>query len=107
MDTQPTQLATYLQSLPGFEIVIPLEGSYAHMGATLTDAVLQAGINYAHVVQPRVERVRLCYPEATTTSAFLSLLGRETPHRLLNWKGRRKLDTLLALTTFLVAQQVE
>lgn len=74
MQNKSAELAAYLQSLPGFEVVVPLEASYLHMGATLTDAVLQAGVNYAHVVQPRVERVRSRYPEATTASAFLALL---------------------------------
>jgi len=107
VDTRSAQLVSYLQSLPGFEIVTPPEESYNHMGATLTDAVLQAGVNYKHVVQPRVERIRLNYPEATTANAFLVLLEQESTQRILNWKGQRKPDTLLTLTKFLVVQQVE
>jgi hypothetical protein len=35
---------------------------YGHMGATLTDAVLQSGISYETVVLPRVERILRDYP---------------------------------------------
>ncbi len=107
MDIGSSQLVSYLRSLSGFEIVTPVGGSYNHLGATLVDAVLQAGINYAHVVQPRVERIRIDYPEATTTSAFLVLLERESAHHILNWKGQRKLNTLLTLAKLLALRQIE
>lgn len=107
MLTGVEQLINYIRSLPDFEIIALSQESYNHMGATLTDAVLQAGVNYSHVVQPRVERIRSAYPEATTASAFLSLLERESPQHVLTWNGQRKPDTLLTLTKYLVMHRVE
>ena len=43
------------------------------MGATITDAVLQAGLRYETVVWPRVQHV-MTIPEAATTSGFLAVL---------------------------------
>jgi thermostable 8-oxoguanine DNA glycosylase len=77
------------------------------MGATLTDTVLQAGVNYTTVVKPRVQQILQQFPEAQTTSGFLALLQRETPEKLLNWQPGRKPNTLLALATVLASEGLE
>lgn len=40
-----------------------LRPTYDHMGAILADSVLQAGMNYANVVKPRVDAILLSYAE--------------------------------------------
>ena len=80
-------LVKYIGTLTDFQIVDP-SYPYNHMGATITDAMLQAGINYEAVVKPRVNCVYE-YHEARTTSGFLKLLARKDPHVLLNWKGEK------------------
>jgi hypothetical protein len=67
-------LQQFLQDLPDFPVVSDVYTSYLHMGATVTDAVLQAGLNYQFTVKPRVERVLRVYPEARTTAAFNALV---------------------------------
>ena len=39
------------------------------MGATLADAVLQRGIDYKAIVEPRVRNLKAAYPEAITRFA--------------------------------------
>ena len=102
-----TDLADYLRSVSNFTIVKTIDEPYGHMGATLTDAVLQAGVKYKTVVAPRVEQLRMQYPDAVTTSEFAALLKSPGAEQLLNWKGKRKLDTLRELTNFLLAESVE
>jgi hypothetical protein len=75
------QVVAYVQSLEKLQKLPPME-PYHHMGATITDAVLQSGINYERVVKPRVEMVR-GYDEARTTTGFLRLLQREGVSKLI------------------------
>lgn len=106
MDHSET-LVKYIRSHPTFKIIATTSESYDHMGATLTDAVLQAGVNYKSVVFPRVQRLLADHPEAKTSSAFFELLEEYGPSTLLNFNNKRKMDTLLELTQLLVAQAVE
>ena len=52
-----TALTEHLESLDDFVVVTDVDGSYNHMGATIADAVLQAGTIYDTVVRPRVSRI--------------------------------------------------
>jgi hypothetical protein len=101
------QLAQYLQSLAGFVIVDDIDGNYNHMGATITDAILQAGITYETVVRPRVRRVIGVYPSAVTTSAFWNLLEEIGPKTVLSWQDDEKPNRVVALTAFLRDEGIE
>lgn len=104
-DDRAARLVRYINSLPDFEYAKPNEFfNYKHMGATLTDTMLRAGISYA-VVKPRIERVQ-AYPEARTTDGFLKILEKESPQKLLNFKGRKP-EYLLELARFLSAEGVQ
>lgn len=100
-------LAQYVRSLPGFEFTT-FDVPYHHMGALLTDAVLQAfGVRYFAQVVPRVDRVRQTYPHLRTTSEFAALLSVSDPHVVLDWGGATAVTRLLALTDLLVSEGVE
>jgi hypothetical protein len=100
-------LAQYVRSLPDFEFRT-FDVPYHHMGALLTDAILQAcGVRYFTQVVPRVERVRQEYPHLGTTSEFTALLGVSDPHVVLDWGGATAITRLLALTDLLVSEGVE
>lgn len=101
------KLAMYVRSLPDFTMATPVESWDNHMGAILTDAVLQAGISYDTVVLPRVERIFTEHPDATTTSAFARLTKTYGLAYVLNWKGARKLRTLEELVSLLLENGVE
>jgi 3-methyladenine DNA glycosylase/8-oxoguanine DNA glycosylase len=81
--------------------------SYGHMGATLGDAVLQAGLNYETVVRPRVRQIMSDFPEATTASAFLDVIRRVGPETVLRWNHAEKPRRLSALVTLLAETGVE
>jgi len=104
-------LAEYMESLSDFtmrkDIRSPGEPEYNHMGALLTDAILQAGLRYETVVLPKVLRVKDTYPEAFTTSGFLNILEARGYQEVLQWKDEEKPDRLKRLATFLQERNVE
>jgi len=70
MEDNAKALVKYIGTLTDFQIVDP-SYPYNHMGATITDAMLQAGINYEAVVKPRVNCVYGYYEAKTTSGLFL------------------------------------
>lgn len=109
MDTQQAakKFANYLQLLTNFVVVDYFDGNYNHMGATISDAILQAGLKYESVVRPRIARMRSQYPEAKTTSAFLKLLSDVGAKVVLEWSDDEKPNRVLGLAKFFLAQHVE
>lgn len=89
--------AYYVTSSDRFEPVtqrIP----YYHMGATITDAILQAGMNYQTVVYPRVLNLLQNYADFKTTCDFLILMQTIKLEDLINWKNKRKLQNITQLS---------
>lgn len=99
-----SQLARYILSLEDFDMVGATK-CYNHMGATITDTMLQAGQRYDTVVWPRVERVR-SYRSARTTKGFLGLLERKEPKVVLEWKDDEKPSRVLNITRFFVEEGI-
>jgi len=97
----------HIQSLDDFIIEDEIDGSYNHMGATIADAILQAGTTYATVVEPRVNSILKTYPDARTTTAFRDLLERVGVKEVLSWKDDEKPNRVLALTEFLLAKGID
>lgn len=56
MSKYGTLIANLVRAHPDFETAASIDGTYGHMGATLTDGVLQAGINDETVVRTRVKK---------------------------------------------------
>jgi thermostable 8-oxoguanine DNA glycosylase len=103
--TKAETVASYIREHPEF-IVPRMDDPYGHMGATLTDAVLQSGIDYNSVVRRRVDRIQSDYPNASTTSEFARVLRDNGVDNVLRFKGRKP-RTLLALINLLVENEVE
>ena len=100
------QLVDSVKLLPNFEIPTEI-ARYATIGPVLTDAVLQAGVNYRNVVAPRINRLIERYAEACEDAhSFLYLLRITTSYELLAWQHYEKPRRLLHLTEWLVAQDV-
>jgi hypothetical protein len=78
-----------------------------HMGAVLADSVLQAGLNYATVVRPRVMMILRAYPQIDTVSALLGLIQERRTGEFLNWRHHEKVTRFEALVTFLKEWGVE
>jgi hypothetical protein len=77
------------------------------MGATLADAVLQRGIDYKAVVEPRVKSLKVAYPEAITTSAFARVLELYGAPKVLQWTDGPKPRTLVVLVNVLLQNGIE
>lgn len=98
------KLSAYIAAIPDF-VFAPWEEPYGHMGATITDGVLQAGISY-ETVRSRLKILFAHFPQATTTSAFAELLASTDPEMLFDWQGR-KMRWLVIVTSFLQGAGVE
>jgi len=78
-----------------------------HMGAVVADAVLQAGLNYASVVRPRVMTILRTRPKTDRVSALVELVERREVAAFLNWQHSTKVERFERLVDFLVRRSVE
>lgn len=67
-------------------------GCYNHLGAALADAVLQAGLRYDTVVRPRIERILVEYPEATSIDILTEIVSSGKSSQFLNWQHNEKIS---------------
>lgn len=98
-------LIDHISTLEDFRFLDP-ELPYHHMGATLTDAILQAGLRYDSVVLPRVNHVGKI-KRARTTTGFLSVLEERGAATILSWKHPEKPDRLVSLARYLASNGIE
>lgn len=80
---------------------------YNHMGATIVDSILQAGLNYKTVVYPRVRKLILSYPDYKTTCDFLILIQTIPLTNLINWTNEVKINRIKELSWFLYNNSIE
>ena len=99
-------VARFVRRLDDFKMVEDLELPYNHMGATITDAVLQAGLRYETVVWPRVQHV-MTIPSAATTSGFLAALRERGGEEVVHWTHAEKLGRMEAVAELFIAESVE
>ncbi|WP_234825205.1 hypothetical protein [Cupriavidus necator] len=88
------------------ELHVP-RATCAHLGAVLADSVLQAGLNYATVVRPRVLAILRTHPDLDTVSALLALIERRGTSDFLNWRHHEKVGRFEVLVGFLQSWGVE
>ncbi len=99
-------IANFLASVVPTQTALERKG-YSHMGATLTDTVLQAGLNYRSVVLPRVQHVLSVYPQAHTTSSFSQVLRDVGPGIVLRWSHPEKIQRLSRLVDLFLTKKLE
>lgn len=80
---------------------------YFHMGATLTDAVLQSGLNYRNVVYPRVLKLMTNYSDYKTTCDFLILMQTVPICELISCKNSNKIELIENLSWFFYNKKIE
>ena len=80
---------------------------YYHMGATITDSILQAGLNYRHVVYPRIVNLLTNFYEYKTTTDFIILFQTIPLGKLINWRNELKLNRIIQTSWLLFNNQVE
>jgi len=103
LDDKAAIVAAYIQAHP--DILTDGPEIYDHMGAILTDAFLQSGINYRNVVEPRVRRIK-AQADAKTTSGFLRMLRERGPEKLIDFPGR-KAGWVLNIAEFFDSENVQ
>jgi endonuclease III len=62
-----------------------------HLGAVLADAILQSGISYQTVVEPRIQRITEKYPHATNIEVLHAIVEKSEVDRFLMWNGKAKI----------------
>lgn len=80
---------------------------YHHMGAVLADSVLQAGLNYAKVVKPRIATILRTFPHATTMKILIEVIEMEGSSRFLQWEHREKISRFDSLIGFVAEAEIE
>ncbi|MDR5803735.1 hypothetical protein [Caballeronia sp. LZ001] len=85
----------------------PLRATCEHLGAVLADSVLQAGLNYATVVRPRVQAILRTYPNLKSVSSVISMIRAGETGSFLNWRHHEKVNRFEALVAFLDAGGIE
>lgn len=107
MRRDAARLCQFIRALSSFD-VRPRDGAcYAHMGATICDTILQAGLNYRTVVAPRVQRMLDRWPAAVTTSRFIAMVERHGLNDVLLWRNAEKPTRIGQLADFLKLRGIE
>jgi hypothetical protein len=99
------QLITYINSLSDFKA--KFQKPYEHMGATIVDGILQAGINYDSVVKPRIAQIILNFPQLSVTSEFQKAIDNNELELITNWSGSVKLNRIKAVTQLFLDKRIE
>jgi len=103
---EASDLAAFVRELADFEMIEDLALPYHHMGATITDAVLQAGLRYETTVWPRVQHV-MGIPEAATTTGFVTVLRERGGEEVVRWTHEEKLGRMHAVAELFIAEGIE
>ena len=80
---------------------------YQHMGAVLADSVLQAGLNYAKVVKPRIASILRTFPHATTMNILMGVIEQEGSPKFLQWEHREKVSRFDNLVAFMADAEID
>lgn len=106
IDISVKKVVDLLEKIPHNFAEITQRTPYYNMAATLTDSVLQAGMNYKSVVYPRVYNILNKYSDYSTTCDFIILFQTIPIEEIIQWKNKRKQNTICNLAWFLYNQNV-
>ncbi len=77
------------------------------MGAVLADSVLQAGLNYARVVKPRIASILRTFPHASTVNVLIEVIETEGSPKFLQWEHGEKISRFDSLVAFVADAEIE
>ena len=101
IDNSVQKVIDLLERIPHNYAEITQRTPYYNMAATLTDSVLQAGMNYKSVVYPRVYNILSKYSDYRTTCDFIILFQTIPIEEIIQWKNKRKQNTICNLALYL------
>lgn len=100
-------IADYAERLGISVVSAPRRSSTCHVGAAVADAVLQSGLNYQTVVKPRIDRIRMTYPETATLPGVREIVKQGRICEFLDWRHPTKISRFVHLVALLDADGVE
>lgn len=80
---------------------------YHHIGAVLADSILQAGLDYAKVVRPRIATILKLFPHAVTINILIEVIETEGSAKFLQWKHSEKISRFDGLVAFVENAEIE
>lgn len=102
------KLVDFIESNSSFKIISPNNCPYnEHIGALFTDIILQAGLNYKHIVFPRVFNLYNEYPEANTVKGFAKLIENKKLETIISWKHHTKLKRINNLIDYCISNHID
>ncbi|MCE6992932.1 hypothetical protein [Dyadobacter sp. CY323] len=103
------RLANYIKTLDNGTFLEERNSAFEHdhLGALLVEIILQSGLNFRTVVEPRVNKVLKEFPNATTTSDFNEIINEHTLGRIINWNDDVKISRILAVLDYFVLHDIE
>lgn len=97
------QLVNFIKDSKELTLISPNDCPYMnHIGALFTDIILQSGVNYKHIVTPRVNKILKDYPHSTTVRKFSSTLKSHGIEKVLNWQNPVKIQRMNKLIEFCI-----
>lgn len=106
IDDDVIKVIALINKIPGSYHEVNQRVPYYNMAATLTDAVLQAGMNYKSVVYPRVCNILTKYSDYKTTCDFIILFQTIPIGEIINWKNVNKQNTICELAWLLYNENI-
>lgn len=101
------KLIQFIENKQDFNIIKSNSCFYnSHLGAVLTDIVLQAGLNYKTVVLPRVLRVYKKYNNAYSLTSLVNTIDEIGLERFLDWKNQIKLKRFESIIEYLINNSI-
>lgn len=102
------KLIKYIENNNDFNIIKSNSCFYNnHLGAVLTDIILQAGLNYKSVVLPRVLNVYKNYPTANNLIGLIEILNTVNLTSFLLWKNEIKIERFNSVIIYLVEKNIQ
>ncbi len=101
IDESVVKVISLIKKLPSNYFEDNQRVPYYNMPATITDAILQAGMNYKRVVYPRICNILTKYADYKTTCDFIILFQTYPIEKIINWKNINKQNTICELAWFL------
>lgn len=102
------KLIQFIENKQDFNIIKSNSCFYNnHIGAVLTDIVLQAGLNYKTVVLPRVLRVYKNYNDAHYLNGLINTVDDIGLEIFLNWKNQIKLKRFQSIIEYLIENSIQ
>jgi len=107
-NTEINKLIKFIENHQDFNIIKSNSCFYNnHLGAVLTDIILQAGLNYRTVVLPRVLHVYNEFYAANNLDGLLSTINEIGLNNFLNWQNEIKLNRFQFVLDYLVDNSIQ